>query len=200
MVLVSVLALWAAVTAPSKRARADDGEVNEAREHFKSGASAFFRGEYEAAIQEYTTAYRLKKDPALLFDLGQAHKAAGHPAEALRFFKQYLIDLPAAMNRAEVEAKIASLEAIAKDGVAATAPSNLPATNPVTPAPTQTAPTTISKPKEHLPSPKPLYRRWWLWTAIGGAVAVGIGVGLGVAFAPGPSAPALNPSAGTFRF
>jgi hypothetical protein len=30
-------------------------------------------------------------------------------------------------------------------------------------------------------APTPLYRRWWLWTAVGAAaVAIGLGVGLGV--------------------
>ena len=45
----------------------------------------------------------------------------------------------------------------------------------------------------------PVYRRWWLWTAVG-AVAVAVGVGVGVALAPGPSAPAMKTSAGVFRF
>jgi hypothetical protein len=38
-----------------------------------------------------------------------------------------------------------------------------------------------------LPSSKPVYKKWWLWTIVGGvAVATGVGVGLGVALAPGP--------------
>jgi hypothetical protein len=28
----------------------------------------------------------------------------------------------------------------------------------------------------------PLYRRWWLWTAVGGAAAIGLGLGLGLGF------------------
>ena len=30
--------------------------------------------------------------------------------------------------------------------------------------------------------PKPLYKKWWLWTAVGGVVVVGVAVGVGLAF------------------
>ena len=30
------------------------------------------------------------------------------------------------------------------------------------------------------PKPTPVYRKWWLWTAVGAVVVVGLGVGLGV--------------------
>ena len=35
---------------------------------------------------------------------------------------------------------------------------------------------------QHADDPPPLYKKWWLWTAVG-AAAVGIGVGLGVGLA-----------------
>ena len=42
------------------------------------------------------------------------------------------------------------------------------------------------------PAPTPLYRRWWLWSAVGLAAA-GLGVGLGVGLAPRPWSPNLPP-------
>jgi tetratricopeptide (TPR) repeat protein len=80
-----------------------------AREHYLKGTRAYDLGLYDEAIAEYMAAYRIKDDPALLFNLGQAHRLANHPAEALRFYKTYLAKLPAAPNRAEVEAKMAEM-------------------------------------------------------------------------------------------
>jgi hypothetical protein len=38
---------------------------------------------------------------------------------------------------------------------------------------------------------KPVYKRWWLWTIVGGGVLVITGIGLGVGLAPRtPSLPA----------
>jgi tetratricopeptide (TPR) repeat protein len=80
-----------------------------ARDHYVKGTRAYELGLYEEAIAEYMAAYKIKDDPALLFNLGQAHRLANHPAEALRFYKTYLAKVPGATNRAEVEAKMADL-------------------------------------------------------------------------------------------
>ena len=83
---------------------------SEAREHFRKGSRAFDLGAYEEAIQEYGAAYRIIDDPALLYNLGQANRLAGHATEALHLYKVYLSKKPDAQNRAEVENKIAELQ------------------------------------------------------------------------------------------
>jgi len=85
------------------------GDRESARDHYVKGTRAYELGLFDEAIAEYMAAYKIKDDPALLFDIGQAHRLAGHPAEALRFYKTYLSKIPAAPNRAEVEAKMAEL-------------------------------------------------------------------------------------------
>lgn len=90
-------------------ARADDDPAG-ARAHFEKGTKAFDLGAYDEAIAEYSAAYRLMDDPALLYNIAQAHRLANHAPEALRFYKMYLVRAPQATNRAEVEAKIAELE------------------------------------------------------------------------------------------
>jgi tetratricopeptide (TPR) repeat protein len=89
-------------------ARADERAT--AREHYFKGTKAFDLGLYEEAITEYQAAYKAKDDPALLYNIAQAHRLAGHAPEALRFYKVYLSKLPHAANRPEVEVKIAELE------------------------------------------------------------------------------------------
>jgi hypothetical protein len=48
-------------------------------------------------------------------------------------------------------------------------------------------------------SERPIYKKWWLWTIVGVAVA-GVAVGLAVGLAPGPSAPSVPTTAGNFHF
>jgi tetratricopeptide (TPR) repeat protein len=81
-----------------------------AKEHYLNGKKAFELGQFDEAISEYAAAYRLKDDPALLYNLGQAHRLAGHASDALHFYKVYLNRLPDAANRDEVVTKIAELE------------------------------------------------------------------------------------------
>ena len=118
-------------------------ELDSAREHFAKGTRAYDLGLYDEAIAEYMAAYKIKDDPALLFNIGQAHRLAGHAAEALRFYKTYLSKVPAAQNRSEVEAKMAELnkqlEQQKQKPVEAApnppAPSPMPAAVPAEPGP-----------------------------------------------------------------
>src|SRR6266536_983749 len=88
-------------------ARADDKA--QARDHYQKGTKAFALGAYDEAVAEYSAAYRLVDDPALLYNIAQAHRLAGHASEALRFYRMYVTLLPRAPNRDEVDGKIAEL-------------------------------------------------------------------------------------------
>jgi hypothetical protein len=101
-----------AVALVAGSARADDEEDNKAkaREHYIAGTKLFDLGKYQDAIREYELAYQAKDDPALLYNLGQAHRLAGNVAEALRSYRTFLIKVPRAPNKAEVVAKIHELE------------------------------------------------------------------------------------------
>jgi tetratricopeptide (TPR) repeat protein len=50
------------------------------------------------------------------------------------------------------------------------------------------------------PQKTPIYKKWWLWTAAGGAVAVGLGVGLGLGLAKKTTYPSAMTPDGTFQF
>jgi hypothetical protein len=194
-------------------------ERNIAREHFLKGSKAFDLGLYEKAVEEYMAAYEAKDDPALLYNIAQAHRLAGHSSEALRFYRVFLSKVPQAKNRAEVELKINELQKLVDhqrrtqdlppdgalrpstgDTTASTGPNDKPATSSETtqatePAhPAATTPTgASSRPDLTAPPPsKPLVKRPWFWAVVGGgAVAVGLAVGLGV----GLGGSAKDPSA-----
>jgi tetratricopeptide (TPR) repeat protein len=93
--------------AAQSAARGDD--VDLAREHYRKATNGFELGNFEESIREYAEAYRLKSDPAILYNLGQANRLANHPAEALHFYRMYLSKVPDAPNRSEIESKIDTL-------------------------------------------------------------------------------------------
>jgi hypothetical protein len=131
------------VTAP-RVARGDDRA--EAMEHAVKGNRSFDLGDYDEAIKEYAAAYRIKDDPALLYNLAQANRQAGHKADAKRFYRVYLARVPEAANRHEVELRIAELDradgpaeplprVVPAGSGAATVASSRPAVKPVAPSP-----------------------------------------------------------------
>lgn len=122
------------------------------------GATAFAAGDYERALAAYQRAYLDDIDePGYLVRLGDCYRALHRTGEALRFYRLFLHERPDAPERASVEATIGALEHPAP--LAAT----VAAERPVAAAPA-----------------RPIWRRWWLWTAVGGVAAIGIGVGVGL--------------------
>jgi hypothetical protein len=85
-------------------------ELTVARMHYQRGTKAYDLGFYEDAIREYMLAYQAKDDPAILYNLAQVNRLAGHAPEALRLYRIYLLKLPRAQNRSDVEHKIGELE------------------------------------------------------------------------------------------
>jgi tetratricopeptide (TPR) repeat protein len=185
--------------------RADD--VVGARAHFDKGSSLYDIGKYIEAAHEYEQAYTLKADPALLFNIGQAYRQANESAAALRVYRSYLRRVPNAPNRAEVERHIVALQRLTDEQqrVASSPPTS-------TIQPTEAAPRTESKTTEPAsrpieqeakkaepevkaaepivvatpePPPRtPIYRKWWLWTAVGVVVAGGAAAAIAVTTAP----------------
>jgi tetratricopeptide (TPR) repeat protein len=159
-----------------------------ARDAFRVGTQHFKLGEYDQALESFKEAYRNFESPIFLFNIAQCERQLNHKQEAIHFYRQYLADAKDATNRDEVQAIIAKLQSSLDDerAAAASKPSQAPsgpaATVPASPPPSTNAATlTATAP----PAPAeqratPVYKKWWLWTAVGGAVAIGLGVGLGL--------------------
>jgi tetratricopeptide (TPR) repeat protein len=162
-----------------------------AREKAKRAAVLFSLGRFEEAAVIYEQLYEeFPEQQALLYNLAQIQRMAGNHERALFLYRRYLANSPNASNRAEVERRIAELErAVAEIKKAQSppnelAPSEIPPSQSPPPAetkpaaPTATATTTAPPPA---PRDKPLYKKWWLWTAVvGSAVVVAGAVTLGV--------------------
>ena len=101
-------------------ARADEPEPEpappaaEARAHYDKGLKHYHLGQFDDAAREYKIAYELSERPGLLFNIAQAYRLGGHPAEAAYFYRTYLRLVPDAANRADVEELIAEADAAVK--------------------------------------------------------------------------------------
>lgn len=160
------------------------------------GTKAFDLGIYDEAITEYMEAYRIKDDPAILYNLGQAHRLAGHAADATRFYRMYLTKVPRAENREEVELKIRELQKAVDQQQKtqqlppdqtigpASDPAPVPATETSAPAsttePANAPATVVSQPDRRETHPGRTMKVAGLTVAAVGVAALATGIGLSV--------------------
>ena len=127
-VLIALL-LGVAMASP---ARADDASL--AREHYQRGTKFYDIGKYDDAIREFEAAYEAKSDAAIIYNLAQAHRLAGHSQEALQLYRNYLRYVPHPPNRADIDEHIRVLEkAVAERGAAGTSVAGAPPTGSAPP-------------------------------------------------------------------
>jgi iron complex outermembrane receptor protein len=149
-----------------------------ARERFVEGRSEFDAGRFERALELFKEAYALAPHPDLLFNIARCHEELHRWHDARDAYDRYLAvnpkDEEAQRRAAEVSTHLGE-EPWPKLGAP---PSPAPRVEPIAaPAPASaTSATTATRARA-----VPLYRRWWLWTAVvGAAVIVAGGVALGV--------------------
>jgi tetratricopeptide (TPR) repeat protein len=168
--------------APGAQAQ-DDARL--AKAHFNKATRFYEVGDYQQSLEEFKAAHMAKADPAFLFNIAQCHRQLGQPTLAVTLYKRYLAASPDAANRAEVEKRIADLEA----ELAAAKPSVLPPTPPpsvpavaspsLSPVTPLTAPLATSAPAETSAASSGWRYLPWIGAGVtlalvGGAVATGL--------------------------
>lgn len=138
--------------------------------HYEAAMDQFAAGRLGPSVAEFEAAYRERPLPRFLVNIGQVYRKLGLPAEALRYFEQYLRAeraLPDPEMRAKVEAfmTLARAELQARRA-AAERPRVLPGV--------ATAPAAAGAAQEGRRTP--LYRNKGLWIAVAAAAAVVVGV------------------------
>jgi len=83
----------------------------EAKEHFQLGQTHYSLGEFTEAATEFREAYRLRPEPAILFNIAQAMRQLNDFHHAYFYYSQYLSRRPDASNRSEVEGLMAAMKA-----------------------------------------------------------------------------------------
>jgi hypothetical protein len=93
----------------------------EGRKHARKANHLADINKCKQAIPEYTKALRLLKDPTLLFNRAECYRRSGEAAKAVADYRKFLVDLPNAPNRAQVETQIAALDKRAAPAATASA-------------------------------------------------------------------------------
>jgi tetratricopeptide (TPR) repeat protein len=179
-------------------AHADDQA--RARAAFKQGSRHYNLGEFQQALESFREAYRNVDDPSFLFNIAQCERQLGHKREAVREYRAYLNNAPDNIsNRDAIKQIVTQLEKEISDEQATTKMPPTTVTPPPPPPPLIATPTarpaddgaslTASAPPRD--QHKPAYKKWWVWTIVGGVVAAGAATGIALALTHGstPSAP-----------
>ena len=97
-----------------------------AAELFTQGVAAYEAGRFDEAARLMAEADRIVPSPELAFNLGRVYERMGDTENAITMFRRYLRDgSPSEADRADVQARIAAMEALAvrhRDMIAATLP------------------------------------------------------------------------------
>jgi len=179
----------AAAAAPAPAG--DDAAMAQAKQHFETGRNAYNAGDYVSAIREFKAAEQLRPSPILDYNIGLANEKLGKRRVAVKYYKRYLELQPNASNKAEVEGKVAQLEAdiaaspappVAQPGGAA--PPNAETAADMPPADPNAQPGAAAQPgydpyASTAPPGQPVAAKpakkksyWWIGLIIGGAVTL----------------------------
>lgn len=166
-IVAALLALfgWAptAIAAPAPEPSAEE----RAEALYKKGVVLYKAERYRDAVAAFESAYMLTRAPRLLYNLGQARRKIGHTQEAIDAYEEYLRreNNIEPQRRELVEGYLRELRAAL----------------PPKPEPPKPAALALEKPAPSESAKTPLYKKWWLWTIVGGvaltAVVVGVTVG-----------------------
>ena len=106
------------------------GELNDAKTCYEKGLAAYALADYAVAADWYEKSFRLRPDPALLYNAAQAHRLAGNKERAVVLYQSYLrVFGHQVKNIAEVSRHIDELQrAIRAEREAVSAPPLAPAT------------------------------------------------------------------------
>lgn len=173
-----------------------DAPPQSAKDLYTNGRISYNLGHYDDALKQFEAAYRVKQDPAFLFNIAQCMRNLDRYEDAARTYRAFLRETPGidSSNRDQVQKLIVEMDNKAagqnrrRDQDAAV------------PSPTEVPPAHAASTAEVAPPPAvdvatapahhdtPVYKKWWLWTGVGVVVA-GAAIGLGIGLTQkGPSA------------
>jgi tetratricopeptide (TPR) repeat protein len=198
-------------------ASADDAKARATSKLYEA-ESLFNQDRLAESLQRLEEARALFPSPKIAFNFGKTYRALGRDADALAAFEEFLsktdpADPALAERRPEAEQQARELR---EKGVVAT-PRAVPqvATAVVKPAPPVAPPPPMAPapapdartidlfargaPPVATDTPRPFYRRWWVWTGAGAIVAGAVTAAVILSMPPGQSK-VCSPNCGLGEF
>ena len=167
IVRLSLLILACLAVTP---AWADPSADEVARTHFERGKQLAAAGKYADAYVQFASGYMATPRPAFLFNMAEAARGMGDAQKAKEAYERFLAAEPTGAVADTARRRLAEL------GVT-TAPASPPAQPKPLPSPSEAAAQHASQPApmatrgaESEPEGRPLWKKWPLWAAVGGAV------------------------------
>lgn len=209
-----VIALLGLMPAASQAAETSPVASPDVRALVKQSSEQFAAGNYSEALQSLLAAYEKQPLPLLLFNIAQTHRKLGQRTEALDCYQRFVRAAPgspllpeaeahAAALRAELAAESAARQRADAEELARQAQARLQEAEALTAANLAAR----KRAEEDLLSGRreaerqPIYKRPWLYVALGGVAITGIalGLGLGLGLRPPPE-PTTDLPPQTIRF
>ena len=197
---VVALGLAIVLGSPGRARSAEPETEQQARALYQAGNEAFSAGRYQEAYRQWEEGYQLSARPLFLVNMAHAERRRGELDKARVLYQRFLLVEPQSPLRAEVEAVIAEINAVLPTGGTpqAAAPPVEPTAQmgasppPASPEPLDLTPPAVTEEQTSAPplrlesagdSPlqeasRPIYRKWWFWTAVGTVVATAAVVGV----------------------
>ncbi len=130
------------------------------------------QGNLSEALRLYKGAYEVQADPSIFYSIARVLHKQGQLPEAAEYYRRF-IDSP--LDQPEQKRK--AQDYLGQIQVAEPTQAPAPGGNPLLP-PQPTASSQVAA--GHASADKPVYKRWWFWTVIGGGAVVIAAIGLGV--------------------
>lgn len=100
---------------PAPAAGPSNDALTQAKAHFAQGKALFDKGDKAAAVEEFKEAYKLSRNPLLLYNIGVTYDDLKDARLALYYFEKFLADAPnddrTKANRATAETRVKALTA-----------------------------------------------------------------------------------------
>ena len=107
--LAFLLSLLVLVCMAPTRASAQASSDEQARLHFQVAASYYEQADYESALREFQSAYRLSQRAQLFFNISLCYQQLGNLDEAITYLERYLAEVTEIENRPSLEQRLGNL-------------------------------------------------------------------------------------------
>lgn len=138
--------------------------------HVRLANQFYEQNNFSAALDEYRAAYILQPYPLILYNIARIHHRQTNLSEAQVYYRRYL-DTGHAQRAERARQLIAEIDAQLRNEQLAQ--ESLPEPEPAPLLVQAPPPLQPALPKVERQS-RPIYKRWWFWTLLGGVAAAGI--------------------------